>query len=301
MPKQKSDLETFIRQSRDIGKNFELVQGAGGNTSVKLDKGIMVIKSSGSLLKNMSSKHGYVMVNRSTLEPFLDEAAKLPNPVASENYLHSSLSKAVVGKTNEKPSMEAVMHLFLPRHVVHTHAIYANVFNCMVEGPAILASIFGKDIDIVPYATPGFELALKIRELTKKQKNNYTIFLLNHGVILADRSARAYSRMFEVNDVCRDYILKKLPDWPQFDKAGRMIADYLNKYSTAREIAAKCCFPDAVVFYSRQLRVTPILEAMIYIVATVEALGGTLKPLDKQQQATLLALDSEKYRIGKKL
>jgi len=53
-------LTDLIRISNTTGKDFTLVQGGGGNTSVKTADGkYMYIKASGTALKDMNAKQGW--------------------------------------------------------------------------------------------------------------------------------------------------------------------------------------------------------------------------------------------------
>ena len=57
------ELNDFIKISKYAGERFDLVQAGGGNCSVKLDNGDMVIKSSGYLLSDIQINNGYSKVN----------------------------------------------------------------------------------------------------------------------------------------------------------------------------------------------------------------------------------------------
>ena len=53
-------LSELIKISNAVGRNAALVQGGGGNTSVKTADGkYMYIKASGTALKDMNGKHGW--------------------------------------------------------------------------------------------------------------------------------------------------------------------------------------------------------------------------------------------------
>lgn len=147
----------LITASHTIGEQLELIQGGGGNTSIKAD-GVMYIKASGTPLKGMSETKGWVA---------LDDTGK------------------VVGEdTGVKPSMEWPMHLLLPRVVMHAHAVYANVWLCQVGGLERLASKLAYYQPIlIPYITPGHELAAVIKQqIAGKQPQ--LLLLENHGVIV---------------------------------------------------------------------------------------------------------------------
>ena len=99
MDKALSDL---IRISNATGKNPTLVQGGGGNTSVKTDDGkYMYIKASGTALKNMNEQCGW---RRLRLDKVLEiikdnQLAKLPAGVREPEVVHR-LMLACEGKTS---------------------------------------------------------------------------------------------------------------------------------------------------------------------------------------------------------
>jgi len=148
------DFELFIKFSKEIGQNEELVQGTGGNLSCKTKHGLL-IKSSGANLKNIGEDGGF--------------------------SLYSQDGRTLSGDL--KPSMEKGFHLKLPwKYVVHTHPIYLNAILCSKTPFGILESIFSKKEFVphsyLPYVTPGDELESVV-------PNCNIIFLQNHGLIVS--------------------------------------------------------------------------------------------------------------------
>ena len=62
----KKDLYYLNQLSVYCGERFDLTQAAGGNVSVKNDK-LMMIKSSGQILSNVSNKTGFTTLNNVNL------------------------------------------------------------------------------------------------------------------------------------------------------------------------------------------------------------------------------------------
>jgi len=56
-------LDEFARMSQLIGARPDYVQGGGGNTSVKLDGGLMAIKASGFRLSQVTDSDGFAGVS----------------------------------------------------------------------------------------------------------------------------------------------------------------------------------------------------------------------------------------------
>ena len=58
----RTNLENFRRVSGTVGARADYVQGGGGNTSVKLDGGLMAIKASGYCLKDIDVDKAYALM-----------------------------------------------------------------------------------------------------------------------------------------------------------------------------------------------------------------------------------------------
>ncbi|MBI4407873.1 MAG: class II aldolase/adducin family protein [Candidatus Kerfeldbacteria bacterium] len=176
-------IQDLITISHTVGNQLDLVQGGGGNTSVKAD-GTMYIKASGTPLKAMSESSGWVTIPSSGDE--------------------------------QHPSMEWPMHLLLPRVVIHVHAVYLNIYNCQVGGVEKLASLLTQfEPIVIPYATPGQELAASIQQ--RIQGMNPTLLLLeNHGVIVCGEHVNeVLARLNAINDLvkadCSPFIVTANP------------------------------------------------------------------------------------------
>ena len=71
-------LAELIRISNVTGKDLALVQGGGGNTSVKTAHGrYMYIKASGSALKDMTTKQGWRRLRTDKLIEILEDKSLL--------------------------------------------------------------------------------------------------------------------------------------------------------------------------------------------------------------------------------
>ncbi len=172
-------LNDLLHISHQVGDQLDLVQGGGGNTSVKTADGTMYIKASGTALKAMSAERGWVEIDCHT-------------------------GRVIQDNGGQQPSMEWPMHLLLPRVVIHVHAVYLNIYNCQVGGVAQLAERLRKfEPIVIPYATPGQELANSIQQ--RIQGLNPKLLLLeNHGVIVCGEDANeAITRLNEMNDLVK--------------------------------------------------------------------------------------------------
>jgi len=164
--------ESFLKASEEIGKNFNLIQGAGGNTSFK-NGDSMFIKASGYKLKDSLKKDIFVKVNLRKFRESLKQ--NLKNPL--EDTWDKSLGK--------RPSMETNMHAILPnKYIFHTHCL--NTISLLVQNECQfkISKIFNDlKYKIIQYKTPGIPLANEIKKVLKEDKPEI-IFLSNHGLVV---------------------------------------------------------------------------------------------------------------------
>ena len=180
--------ESFLKASEKIGSNFNLIQGAGGNTSFKKDDSIF-IKASGYKLKDSLKKDIFVKVNLVKLRESLKRNIKNP--------LDDTWDKSV----GKRPSMETYMHAILShKYIFHTHCL--NTISLLVQNECQLkiAKIFSDfKYKIIKYKTPGLQLANEIKKVIKEEKPEI-IFLSNHGlVVCADHIDKALDLTYFVS------------------------------------------------------------------------------------------------------
>lgn len=200
-------LAELIKISNVTGKDPTLVQGGGGNTSVKTPDGrYMYIKASGTALKDMNEKQGW---RRMRLEPVLailkdkslpkmDASAREPEVV---NRLLLACDDNV--KIIARPSVEAHLHACLDRCVIHLHPSAAGAYVNAKNGKAKLEKLF-KDESLpplwVPYTDPGYMLAKRIARLVDSYQGQFgkkpaILFLEKHGLFITTKSAAGALRL----------------------------------------------------------------------------------------------------------
>jgi rhamnose utilization protein RhaD (predicted bifunctional aldolase and dehydrogenase) len=131
-------LAKLIKISNATGKDTTLVQGGGGNTSVKTDDGkYMYIKASGTALKDMNEESGW---RRLRLDKVLEiikdkQLVKLPTGAREPevvNRLLLACDDGIIG--DSRPSVEAHLHAFLDKCVIHLHPVAVLSFACAKNG-----------------------------------------------------------------------------------------------------------------------------------------------------------------------
>jgi len=185
-------LEEFKFFSSLVGRDFGLVQGAGGNTSIKLDDRRMLVKASGFSLSDAQKMNIFCNIDYEQVRKNLREGK--PNPVNGAYDKDNLL----------RPSIETVLHAILDAKIVfHFHSLCALSWLVQKNVESELNNLLG-DFDwvLVPYTKPGIELALKcVEQLERKPKAN-VILLQNHGLVIAgDTPLEVFELLVSINQV----------------------------------------------------------------------------------------------------
>ena len=258
----------FLKSSREIGLQPALVQGAGGNSSMKIGNK-MFVKASGFLMRDMKKGYGYIEVDYKKIRDYIFNLPEdFKTTIQDENKFSAILGKA---------SIEAGMHAILGKYVFHTHNVYANVFNCMKGGEEKLREIFEKSVSQwilwIPYKNPGLALAHAIAQETKKNKLPKIIFLQNHGLI-------THSENLKEAVTLTNLVTKKINLSPfALENKINKITNYL--------------FPDSIVFPKNP----EINSAAKYILDSIKQLGSKPNFISKKDIQFIKSIDKEKYRI----
>ena len=208
-------LAELIKISNTVGQDTSLVQGGGGNTSVKTDDGkYMYIKASGTALKDMNSTRGWRRLSTAAvLDIFADKSLPKMDVNSRElevvNRLLLTCDDDISGQV--RPSVESPMHVVLDKCVIHLHAVAAQAYTSAKNGQSEALMLF-KDEPFpplwIPYANPGFELGHKVFRLVgsyvkKHGRKPAVLFMQKHGVLLASQSAEeALERVHKVINLC---------------------------------------------------------------------------------------------------
>ena len=203
-------LQEMIEMSNKVGADDALVQGGGGNTSVKTEDGqLMYVKASGTDLAEMDEDEGYRTVDVSCCLEMLDdeELQSLPMP-EREPRVAERLLDCCVDDRPGRPSVETSLHALMGDCVLHTHPSMVMGLMCAQDSRQGTARLFG-DMEppclYVEYVDPGYPLAaeLKDRIETYRGENGCdprVVFLENHGVFVSAEDADEALRV--TNHIC---------------------------------------------------------------------------------------------------
>ncbi|MCE5341763.1 MAG: SDR family oxidoreductase [Planctomycetaceae bacterium] len=190
-------LKELIQVSNTVGVDLNLIQGGGGNTSVKTADGkYMYIKASGTALKEMSAEKGWRKIDVERTISILDDKtiASLDVDAREAEVVHRLNLCCVDGLKNAgRPSVEAHLHAMLNKYVVHLHPSAVGAYVSAKNGLAMLQKLFAGDKKPflwVEYADPGLVLARKVSKLIADYVNTYgskpeILFLEKHGIFIS--------------------------------------------------------------------------------------------------------------------
>ena len=198
----------LVYQSRLIGADTSLVVWGGGNTSIKTTqqdfrgRGVssMTVKGSGSDLKTIEPKHFPSL--------YLDDVLLLfDRDSMSDDDMVAYLAQCMLDPKSPRPSIETLLHAFLPYHsVVHSHADAIVALTNTKESDALLRNVYGNKAAIVEYIRPGFALSKLVGQTVRENPSVHGVVLVNHGLFTwGDSAKEAYDRHIDLVDQASEY------------------------------------------------------------------------------------------------
>jgi ribulose-5-phosphate 4-epimerase/fuculose-1-phosphate aldolase len=191
-----------------LGSDLRLVQGAGGNVSLKRD-GVLWIKASGTRLGDAAERDIFVPMDESTTRDAVLVTEQLAPHVRPEGR-----------ESGLRPSIETALHVLQPHAVVaHVHgvgSIAAGLTSAVDEAVSALGDRF--DTVVVPYAKPGIELARAVLEATSERlraDRPVVLVLRNHGLVVGAADAAEAGALLDLVESAL-----RRADPPQFSPSG---------------------------------------------------------------------------------
>ena len=215
------DLAKLIKISNATGKDPTLTQAAGGNTSVKTSDGkYMFIKASGTALKDMNAHRGWRKLRLDKLHGVIKDKslAKMPTPHREREILSRHLISCCDGiDSTARPSVEANLHALLDKCIIHLHPLVVGAYVNSKNGRKEITKLFKSEKFPplwIPYAPPGYPLAIKTAGLVTAYEKHYNtkpaiIFLAKHGLFVTAKTAPAAMRLlYRVLNRCENNLPK---------------------------------------------------------------------------------------------
>lgn len=209
-----SDLiQQLVAQSRLVGLEEDLVLWGGGNNSVKAeatdflgnDVEVLYIKSSGSDMKSIVPKQ-FPAVRLDAIAPL-----RARNEDMTDQEMVDYLAKCLIDPASARPSIETLLHAFLPaKAVLHTHADAILSLTNTNGREETVRACFGDSVILVPYRRPGFRLSRDVADAFDAQPDAAGLVLMNHGLITWGATAQeAYERHIALVTKAEEFIRAK--------------------------------------------------------------------------------------------
>lgn len=267
----------LIAFSARLGRDETLVQGGGGNTSLKRENDFWV-KASGTWLAQAE-----------TLDVFVRLPLTRVRALMTQTDAESALA-ALAGADGLRPSIETSLHALLPHAVVaHVHSVNAIAWAVRPDAEHALAqALEGLSWAWVPYRRPGLPLTDAIRAALAAAPVPPDILLLaNHGLVVGGSDcATAEARLHDVERRL-GLPLREAPG-PDLDRlqaindAGWTIPDAPLLHAIATDAVAcniavrGSLYPDHVVFLGERAAVADEQRPLSRVIA--EAATGDRSP-----------------------
>lgn len=262
----------------------DIVQGAGGNISVKIGD-VMLVKASGREFRDIGDEgRGLIPVFYKKLTDYLSH---VPQGESEEALLDVVLSSTEGSAGNERPSMEVWFHTLLSTYVLHTHSAYVNILGCSYESSPLFAEIMEKTAlswSVFPYYNPGFELGeVMFQRLSTLKNIPSVIFLENHGIIITSNSAK---ECVEMHDILEEKIKEQLAVtdavFDMSDLSEKEMADF----------NSLVLFPDQIIYPEHRA----VQAAHRFILKNIKRSDLTVRVIPEQNVGVVKNMESEKYR-----
>ncbi len=182
-PPYPTDMASLRSMSSLIGQNASLVQGSGGNTSIK-DGNILWVKASGTWLADALHQDIMVPIDLVTAQQMIK--------TGNDNFIDARLNG------NLRPSIETSLHCQLNHKiVVHVHSVNAIASNVQKGAKKRLSSqLKGIDWRYIPYAKPGVSLNSQvIRVLAEEPGSPSVLVLENHGLVIGGETCETVEKL----------------------------------------------------------------------------------------------------------
>ena len=204
-----NDLDSLVYMSRLIGANTELVVWGGGNTSIKVtepdiagnDIEVLKIKGSGSDLKTIRHNQ-FAHLRQADIVPLIER-----KDMTDEDMV-DYLDKCMLDPKNPRPSVETLLHAFLPfKCVAHSHADAIVSLTNNVDQQKVLTDVYKGNMGLVEYIRPGFLLSKLVGEQVIQNPNLRGVILAKHGLFTwGDTAKEAYDRHIDLVTEAETYL-----------------------------------------------------------------------------------------------
>ena len=215
----RTGLDELVYRSNLIGADRSVCNWGGGNTSMKTiekdfrgrDIEVMWVKGSGSDLATMKKQH-FTGLRLEDIRPLIEREQM------TDEEMVEYLSHCMINPKHPRPSIETLLHAFLPfKHVDHTHPDAIISICCADNGKQIAEKIYGDRFVWVPYVRPGFTLSKMIAERVKNNPNAELVLMEKHGLVTWGETAKeCYEKTISIINEAEQYIREQIDETSVF-------------------------------------------------------------------------------------
>lgn len=205
-------LHDLVARSQKIGADQSMVVYGGGNTSSKGEikdhlgrlKKVLWVKGSGADMQ--------YAIDRDYPALYLEELLALRDfDTLDDDTMVDYVTRALVDPTSRRPSIETLLHGFLPaKHIDHVHADAICALTNHPQGEKAVREALGEEFAYVDWIRPGFNLSKIVGGLA-----DYAgVVLVHHGLVVWDEdSDRCYQKTLDTVALADKYLdsLNKRP------------------------------------------------------------------------------------------
>ena len=265
--KPPAELTELRALSRRLGVDLTIVQGSGGNISVK-DGDVLWVKASGTWLIDAETQDILVPIDLLAVKKTLRSGG-------------SEFNDAVLRGTL-RPSIETSLHSQLShRIVVHVHSVNAIAWSVQAGAIERLRDqLLGVDWRYIPYAKPGASLTTEVARVLGEEPGEPKLLVLeNHGLVLGGDDCAAVETLLADVESRLQIAERKTaqPDIRQLEKSIADLAEWrLPTFPDIHRISLDTgaikvatggvLIPDHAVFLERRV---PICESPGDVVKTI--------------------------------
>lgn len=198
-------LRDLVARSQRIGSDQELVVFGGGNTSSKGEihdhlgrlKKVLWVKGSGADMQ--------YAVDRDYPGLYLEELLALAGfESMTDDLMVDYVTRALVDPTSRRPSIETLLHAFLPaKHIDHVHSDAICALTNHLAGEKAVREALGEGFAYVDWMRPGFQLSKIVGGL----KEYEGVVLAHHGLVVWDEDTdKCFEKTIATVKKANDYL-----------------------------------------------------------------------------------------------
>lgn len=214
-PLEHPEIVALVQRSRRLGSDPRVTNFGGGNTSAKVEledpitgekRLVLAVKGSGGDLGTLQAT-GLALLELERLRAM----ERVYRGLGQEDDMVALLDHARCGPGGAVPSIDTALHGFLPgTHVDHLHPDTLIAFATASDGRERVENAFGGRLGWLEWQRPGFDLAIRLRDLVAAQPELIGVVLGGHGVISwADTSAQSEALSLSLIEEAERYLAQQ--------------------------------------------------------------------------------------------